>query len=224
MNSGSFCWGLLRRRERLGLSFRGRVCLVLAGAVGVAVGILGVHPFLAVNEPVGGGPLVIEGWLPDAAFEAAASEFKRHPREKIYVTGIPVDKGSYLVRYETYAQLGAATLLQMGFSNNIVQAVPAPAVRQDRTYASAVALRKWLGDHGLQPTQMDVVTCDAHARRTRLLFETAMGPGVKVGIIAVEPQDYDPHRWWASSAGFRAVTDEAIAYLYARLIFRAERS
>ena len=48
-----------------------------------------------------------------------------------------------------------------------------------------------------------------------------MGPGVKVGIIAVEPQDYDPRRWWASSAGFRAVTDEAIAYLYARLIFRA---
>ena len=160
------------------------------------------------------------GLIDDLQYEEVAAEFKRSPREKIYVTGLPVDRGSYLVKYKSFAQLGAMTLWQMGFSNNVVQAVPTLAVRQDRTYASAVALQEWLQKHNQRPTRLDVVTCGPHARRTRLLFETAMGPGVKVGIIAVEPQDYDPQRWWASSAGFRAVTDELIAYLYARLIFR----
>jgi hypothetical protein len=223
MSSSSTGWGLLRRRERLGLTLRGWLCLLLVAAALFAAAIRRAHPFLAVSEPTGGGPLVIEGWLPDSAFETAAAEFKRNPREKIYVTGIPVDKGSYLSKYESFAQLGAATLGRLGLSNDVVQAVPAPAVRQDRTYASAMALREWLREHGLQPTRMDVVTCGAHARRTRLLFESAMGPGVKVGIIAVEPRDYDPQRWWASSSGFRAVTDEMIAYLYARVVFRAKR-
>jgi hypothetical protein len=27
--------------------------------------------------------------------------------------------------------------------------------------------------------------------------------------------EYDPQRWWTSSAGFRSVTGELIAYLYA---------
>ena len=184
--------------------------------------LLGIHPFLAVSEPVGGGPLVVEGWLPDFAFQAAAAEFRRNQHEKIYVTGTPVEKGSYLLKYETFAQVGAATLLQIGLSNDVVQAVPAPAVRQDRTYASAVALRQWLQGHGLQPARLDVVSGGAHARRTRLLFEKAMGPGVKVGIIAVEPQEYDPKRWWGSSAGFRTVTAEMVAYLYARFLFRAK--
>ena len=216
------CWGLLRRRERLCLTLRGWI-LLLVGVVALAVAVIPrAHSFLAVNQPVEGGPLVIEGWLPESAFQAAAAEFTRGQHEKIYVTGIPVDKGRPLLKYETFAELGAATLLQMGLSNEVVQAVPAPTTRQDRNHVSAVALQKWLRTHGPQPTRIEVVTCGAHARRTRLLYEKVMGPGVKVGIIAVETQDYDPRRWWFSSAGFRTVTDEMVAYLYTRFLFRAE--
>jgi len=56
-----------------------------------------------------------------------------------------------------------------------------------------------------------------------LLYEKAFGKGSEVGIIAVPDHGYDAKRWWASSKGFRDVTDEAIAYVYARLIFRAPR-
>ena len=222
MTSEPLCWGLLRRRERLGLTLRGWFVLLLAGAAVAVAAVRGAHPFLAVNEPAGGGPLVVEGWLPDYAFQAAAAEFRRGRHDKIYVTGGALDKGSYLIKYESYAQLGAATLLQMGLANEVVQAVPPPNAQRDRTYASALALQKWLQAHGLQSARLDVVSCGAHARRTRLLFQKAMGPGVKVGIIAVAPQDYDPERWWASSAGFRGVTAEMIAYLYARFVFRAK--
>jgi hypothetical protein len=198
--------------------------LLLAGVVALSLAaVQNAHSFLAVNEPAGGGPLVIEGWLPDSAFRTAIAEFRRGQHEKIYVTGLPVDRGGTLLNYETFAELGAGTLLQMGLNHEVVQAVPAPASRQDRTHASALAFQKWLQVHGLQPPRLEVVTCAAHARRARLLYEKAMGPGVKVGIIAVEPQDYDPNRWWLSSPGFRTVTDEMIAYLYARFFFRADQ-
>ena len=58
-----------------------------------------------------------------------------------------------------------------------------------------------------------------HARRSRLLFEKAFGRDTRVGIIALEDRDYDPAHWWKSSQGVRTVTDELIAYGYARLLF-----
>jgi hypothetical protein len=40
-----------------------------------------------------------------------------------------------------------------------------------------------------------------------------------VGVFAAKDLDYDPQRWWMSSNGFRMVMDEAIAYVYALLLF-----
>ena len=107
----------------------------------------------------------------------------------------------------------------MGLDTNAVQAVPAPLVRTDRTYASAVALRDWLHGHGGPVAGLNVISVGPHARRTRLLFERALGQGTTVGIIALEDREYDPGRWWKSSQGFRTVTGEWLAYGYARLLF-----
>jgi hypothetical protein len=73
-------------------------------------------------------------------------------------------------------------------------------------------------------TSVNVLTADVHARRTRLLFEMALGPSVKVGIISVPNADYDARRWWRYSQGVRAVFGECIAYAYARVFFRPERA
>jgi hypothetical protein len=100
-----------------------------------------------------------------------------------------------------------------------VQVVPAPPVRQDRTYASALVLKQWLQQHNAMPAEFNLISVGPHARRSRLLFEKAFGPEVRVGVIALENQDYDPQHWWKSSQGFRTVTDEIIAYAYARLLF-----
>lgn len=212
-------WGLLRRRSCLLPSLRGWALLGVIFAGLLTVLVRSLHPFLAVNEPIQDGLLVVEGWTPDYVLAKALEELKRDHYEKIYVIGGPLESGSYLSPYGTYAQLGAATLIHMGLDSNLVQAVPAPYVRQDRTYASAVSLRAWLIAHGIQPTRIHLISEGPHARRSRLLYEKAMGNGVTIGITAIPNEEYDPKQWWRFSAGVRNVIDESLAYLYARLIF-----
>ena len=90
---------------------------------------------------------------------------------------------------------------------------------RDRTYGSAVALRNWFRDHNMVVSGIDVVTEDVHARRTRLLFQKALGKDVQVGIIAVANVDYPANRWWHYSQGVKNVVSEFAAYLYARFLF-----
>lgn len=176
---------------------------------------------MAVTDPVHEGSLVVEGWVTDDAFEQAASEFKRGHYDRLYVTGGPLAAGAPLSEYKTYAQLGAAVLLKLGMDTNAVQAVPAPWIRQDRTYTGAVFLREWLRGHGRAVSEIHLMSQGLHARRSRLLFEKAFGRGVKVGITSIPSREYDPRHWWRYSAGVRGVVDEAIAYVYARFLFRA---
>ena len=65
---------------------------------------------------------------------------------------------------------------------------------------------------------MDVVSLGVHARRTWFLYKKVFAP-VSIGIIAIQPQSYDPLKWWLYSAGVRGVMSEMTAYLYVRLIF-----
>jgi hypothetical protein len=71
----------------------------------------------------------------------------------------------------------------------------------------------------LRATNCQVISLGPHTRRTRLLFEKALGKEVSVGVMAVEDQDYDPRHWWRSSEGFRVVSGELLAYGYARFWF-----
>ena len=134
--------------------------------------------------------------------------------------GGPIEEMSPLAEYKTYAELGALLLTRLGGDPKTIHAIPAPKVVQDRTYASAVALKRWMYEHGLAGSPVNIMTSGAHSRRTRLLFQKAFGDRVTVGMLATPDEDFDPRRWWTSSAGFRCVTGEAIAYLYARFLFR----
>ena len=212
-------WGLLRRRSCWLPTLRGWLLLFIAFAALLIFGFRNVNAFLAVNDPVPDGVLVVEGWSPDYALEIAKSEAQGSLNHKLYVVGGPLEEGAPLSEYKTYAELGAAILLRMGMSTNTVQAVPALYVRKDRTYAAAVALRNWFIRHAGVPKAINLISVGAHARRSRLMFEKAFGSGPRVGVINVEDGDYDPHHWWKSSAGVRAVLDETIAYGYARFLF-----
>lgn len=198
--------------------------LLFAGLLFATVAVRKAQSFLAVNDPVGGNVMVIEGWAPDYALEQIIAEFKRHHYTKLYVVGVPLERGAPLSEYKTYAELGAATLLKLGMDPDSIQAVPAPLVRRDRTYASALVLKKWLQEHNALPAEFNLISMRPHARRSRLLFEKAFGPEVRVGIISLENQDYDPRHWWKSSQGVRTVTGEVIAYVYARLLFHPGKS
>lgn len=213
-------FGLLRRRPCWVPTWRAWSILLV---VIVGLGWLGtrkIYPFLAVNDPHPGGLLVVEGWAPDYAFEAAMQEFKRNHYDKVCVTGGFLDAGAVLSEYKTFAELGAAVLLKLGLGTNEVQAVPAPRVRRDRTYISAASLHRWLEQQTQPATHIHLITEGVHARRSRLLFEKALGPGVTVSVTAMPERDFDERHWWRSSAGVRGVIGEILAYGYARLWFR----
>jgi len=94
-----------------------------------------------------------------------------------------------------------------------LQAVPGKAKKRDRTWESASALRQWFQEEKIDVRALNVVSLGAHARRTRLIYEHAFGQRVRIGIIAIEDVDYDPHRWWTSSSGFRTTISELIGLL-----------
>ena len=212
--------GLIQRKERLGLTLRGWFVLLFGVGGAFVFAVVEVHSFLALNQPVEGDILVVEGWLPDYALEEAVSEFGKKGYSLLVTTGGPQAKGDYLIKYGNYAELTAATLKELGLDEEMIRAVPALGVKKDRTYASAVALKEWLSASGLNVKAINVVSLGCHARRTWLLFEKAFdGANVEIGVIAEPNRDYDSERWWRGSQGVRSVIGGSIAYLYARVLF-----
>ena len=198
------------------------IACVVAGMMAITA--REIHPFLAMNatshDRDSGAALVVEGWLPDYALDEVVNEFRRSEYRKLYVTGGPMERGAFLSEFGTYADLGAEILIRKGLTAGVIQAVPSTEAGKDRTYNSAVVLHAWLRRNGVLPQTLHVVSLGAHARRTRLLFEKAMGDGAIIDITAVRNIHYDPERWWMSSEGVRTVIDETLAYFYARLLFR----
>ena len=212
--------GLFKRRECVVPTVRGWLLILIACAALASGFVLNVYPFLAVNDPKPGGVLVVEGWASEEVMQQVIAEFRRNHYEDIYSTGGPIEDSSPLSQYNSFAEYGALVLIKLGCDPKTVHAVPTPQVVRDRTYASAVALKRWLGEHGQQPASVNLFSMGAHSRRSRLLFQKAFGDDAQIGIVVADSVDFDPRRWWSSSAGFRCVTDEVIAYLYARFLFQ----
>jgi uncharacterized SAM-binding protein YcdF (DUF218 family) len=214
-------FGCLARRERWGLSARG--WLVIAGLVLLiaALWVLNIQPFLAQTRRVDTRVLVVEGWVHEYAARAAVTEFYAGRYDKIYTTGGPVlGSGGYSNDFNTSASVGAELLVKVGLPAERVQMVPSHISGRDRTYSSALKLREYFQTNGLAVKSFNVLTEDAHARRTRMLFQKAFGPDVAVGIVSVPDPDYDSAHWWRYSEGVREVLGESIAWFYAAFLFR----
>ncbi len=178
-----------------------------------------IHPFLAINSPLQQADvLVVEGWIPDYALKQAVTEFQEKSYSQLITTGVPLERGSYLLEYKNYAELAAITLKNIGLKPEQIVAVPSAEVVKDRTYASAIALRQWLEKSNSQITAINLFTHDTHARRSWLIFQQALAPKIQVGIISSTPQNYDPRQWWIYSAGVRSIIDEIVAYVYAVVV------
>ena len=220
------CLGLLTRKERWGISWQGWV-IVLAGLVTSSfVFLLRIYPFLAVTDRVDTKVFVVEGWIHEYAIRAAVDEFRNHSYDRVFTTGGPErGTGGYINDYNTEASVGVDLLKGNGLPAESLQMVPSRVMDRDRTYASAIALRNWFHEHNAVVHGINVLTEDVHARRSRLLFQKALGKEVAVGIIAVPNPDYDPKYWWRYSQAVKDVLSESAAYIYAKLLFfPSERS
>jgi uncharacterized SAM-binding protein YcdF (DUF218 family) len=207
------------------LSWVGWLLSLFAILAGSAVLLYTIYPFLAVTHRVYSDTLIVEGWVHEYAIRSAVEEFRSNRYERVFTTGGPVEgTGGYINDYQTSASVGASLLRKSGLPNELVQMVPSRVMDRDRTYSSAVALREWLREHNMSVRTINVVTEDVHARRTRLLFQKALGHDVAVGIIAVPNPDYDSKHWWRYSQGVKDIFAEAIGYAYVRLLFYPSES
>jgi len=195
--------------------------------VGTYVISVTIFRFLAVTARVDSDTLVVEGWIHEFAIHAAVDEFHSGRYQHLFTTGGPVGgNGGYVNDYQTAASVGAELLKKFGVPRESIEMVPSREIGRDRTYNSALALRDWLREHRINVRNLNIVTEDTHARRTRLLFAKAFGSGVAIGVVAIPNPDYDSEHWWRYSEGVERVIGEAIAYSYARLVFhpRAKRA
>lgn len=217
-------WGLFDRKERWSLSWRGRLIVACALILAATVFLRGVYPFLAVTHRVHADALVVEGWVHEYAIRSAAEEFRTRAYRRVFTTGGPVTgSGGYVNDFQTSASVGADLLRKAGVPEQSLQMVPSRVMDRDRTFGSAVALRDWIQEHEPFVRGINVVTEDAHARRTWLLFQRAFGKNVQVGIISVPNVDYPANRWWHYSEGLKDVVSEFAAYLYAKVFFFGSR-
>jgi len=183
-----------------------------------------IYPFLSPNRPLTGGALVIGGGADDSALRAAATLLGNGTYEKLIVIGTPISKGQVLLPYQSDAELGVDRLQKL-----MDGGVPASPVRMengksDGCFASAKATHDWMQAHGGIPSNITVFCSPASSRRCRLAYSAVFGASVHIGMIAGAPIDYDPQRWWISSAGVRDVINQCIAYGYVRVGYgRPER-
>lgn len=220
------CLGLLRRRELWVPTWCGWLSLLVLVAMACYAVLHGIHPFLASNRPVASDIMVVEGWVPAYALKRGLDLSVEQGSRYLLLTGGTVKGEVNPEPGDTYARMALKHLQRIGCDLPHVHPVPSPELLsepvRDRTYASALAVKKWLKDQGVSVSSINVLTMGVHARRSRLLFQKAFGPGIDVGVIAIRNREYDPDGWWYFSEGVKEILSEGAAYFYARLWFRPE--
>lgn len=210
-------WGLITYRPQWILTLKGWLLIIVVLLTLLTIFVTQIHSFLAVQAPIKADALLIEGWVSDSVIKGAVSEYKQGQYKIIITAGLPINKGSFLIQYQNYAQLTAATLIALGIPQDKIIPIPAPATKINRTGMAAKTVNNWLTNSNLKIKSINIYSYDVHTRRSWLLYQKMLSNDLKIGAIAYPSEDYDPRFWWTSSAGFRAITNEALAYLYALL-------
>jgi len=177
-----------------------------------------IHGYLAPTRPLSDAQvLLVEGWLPDYALQAALEELENGPYEAITTIGGPLPAGCHLSEYGNFADLSAAIFRELGCDEGLIEAISVDWVRKERTQACALTFKEWIAEENPDITRINLVSHGTHARRSWFLHRKYLSPGVQVGVISIQPLDYDPRHWWNSSAGVRSVLSEALAFAYTKL-------
>ena len=173
-----------------------------------------LHRWLSVSDPVPDAKyLIVEGWVPDHALSATISLADDLQATRVFTTGIPLDHGSYLIGWKTYAEVAAQSLARLGMEPQRICPVPCADVKTERTRAMATALKAILDKEPVPETgrKINVITLGTHARRSRAIFRDVLGPAWEVGVVSIPPLSYDPAQWYRQSDGAKSVITELSA-------------
>lgn len=193
------------------------IAILLAG---LAFGFLtNIYGFLAPNANPNKGLMVVEGWIHDFALDEAVAMYRTGNYTRIACTGVQIETGSYIQQFKSYPEMTAARLRKLGIPNDQIIVAVADEAQKDRTYLAAVALREAIMAYNIEETNLHLITTGPHGRRSRLLFQQALGKDYHIGVTCLDDAGYEPDRWYAYSQGVRKVIGECIAYAYAKVLF-----
>ncbi len=188
----------------------------VVGLLVAAVAAVTLPPFLAVSSPSGQGILVVEAWIPKASLEDAVQIFQRGDYQYLVLAGGSMRaseiSSSAVVSYADAAEVDVKTLNVN--PEKLVRVPVNPA--EHRTFATAVAVQKWLAGSQQSAKSVDVFTAGVHARKSWILFRYALGDGYRVGVIAGPEHSYDSRRWMFSARGVRIVVRNIVGYVYSK--------
>lgn len=211
---------LIKRIECNRLTWQGKLLFAVVLFIAFLLFLKLIPIFLSPNQPNNGDILVLDGQMPDFAIEKAIEVFESGNYKYIVTTGGKIKTGYFIADYKSMAEFTAATFIKLGFEIDKLVVIPGGDIKRDRTYNSALSLKKWLKENCEDPFQLDVLAVGSHGRRSRFLFNKAFDMKMNIGIISIEDPAYDAHRWWQSSVGARVVISETAAYFYVLLFFR----
>lgn len=212
--------GLVNKKQRWGLSWKGWVLTICFLILMFILTVRNLVPFLASQNPVKSELLVVEGYIPDYALPEIVREFESGRYKLLIATGVWYPQGTYLAQFKTAPDVLRYSLIILGIDSTKIVSVPIPQFEfRDRTYHCGLAVKNYLDQHQLKFNSMNLYSVGVHGRRSRYLFQKAFDEEMTIGNIVSLELSYDPDRWWKTSMGFRTVTDEAIAWIYARFLF-----
>jgi DUF218 domain len=216
---------LLRRRQVWLPTVWGWLLLFGAFAALGSVFVFTVAGFLSPNAPAHGSDgsgartLVVEGWIDPDEIPQAVDAFRRGHYERLLTTGGPIDPWADAGGWHTFAARAAAYLRREGLAGASIFEVPAPDTGRDRTYLSAVMVREWAKRASVGFDSIDIFTAGVHARRSWMLYRSALGSGVEVGVMAAKPSGFDAVHWWTSSTGTKSTMGEFLSVVWTGCCF-----
>ena len=118
----------------------------------------------------------------------------------------------------SYAEKAKEELLRLGISQNQIASASAGDTEINRTYQSAVAVRRTLDARSICPSAVTIFTLGSHARRSRLTFDKVYQGKLEVGVVGWFPPSYKSVPWWSSSERAREFIAETAGYFYEKFM------
>jgi DUF218 domain len=173
--------------------------------------------FLSLTERLPAEVLVVEGWIGYDGIRAAAAEFVQGGYQYVVTSGGPVSN-RWAESSLSFAEMADRELIRSGVPDDRIIVAPSTLTETRRTHQSALAVFRALQARDIQPKALNVFTFGPHARRSRLVFAKAEGPGKKVGVVAWTPTGYESEPWWRSSDRAKNLISETAGYAFELLL------
>ena len=207
---------LIRRREVWCPTWIGAFFLALLLVIPVAWWWQSGESFLSLTQRLPADVLVVEGWIGADGVRAAAAEFEQGGYQYVIAAGGLSDARGWAKGGWSYAEETNQALIQSGVPKDRIVVATSVDSEIQRTYESAVAVRRALAARGIHPKAINVFTLGPHARRSRLVF--AKVTGMEVGVVSWIPSGDEGVPWWRASDRAKELLTETAGYLYEVLL------